>query len=191
MTKLLEASRQDVAYSVLGEVRLLDGTPVQISLVQSCGKEEIGEGFRRLSKTSRCLRFHSSVGRLTDAQLAYLTDIDTVNRVVVAAHVEEGVFQKGVGLARYSRLAGDPRTAEFAVTVVDACQGQGVGKSLLANLRRVACSQGITTLRGYVLKRNACMIHILDGLGATGRTEIDGTRRYDLSADVTPAGSGR
>ena len=114
MTKLLEASRQDIAYSVLAQMRLLDGTPVCISLLQSCGKEEISDGFRRLSKTSRCLRFHSPVGRLTDAQLAYLTDIDTVNRVVVAAHVEEGVFQKGIGLARYTRLAGDPRTAEFA-----------------------------------------------------------------------------
>jgi len=191
MTKLLEASRQDVAYSVLAQVRLLDDTPVHISLLQSCSKDEIGEGFRQLSKTSRCLRFHSPVARLTDAQLAYLTDIDTVNRAVVAAHVEEGVFQRGIGLARYTRLAGEPRTAEFAVTVVDACQGQGVGKSLLANLRLVACSQGITTLRGYVLKRNARMIHILDGLGATGRLEVDGTRRYDLAAVVTAAGCGR
>ncbi len=179
MMKLLKAPVQDVSYAVLGEMRLPDRRQVFLSLLRHCSKAEICEGFRTLSKNSRYLRFHSPVRKLTDAQLVHLTDIDSVDRAIVAAHMDEGEHQRGLGLARYARLK-EPSRAEFAVTVLDAYQGKGVGSALLGHLRTVAFHNGIDTLQGYVLRNNFLMIHILDGLNASRHLEADGSLRYDL-----------
>ena len=189
MMKLLKTPAQDVSYAVLGEMRLPDRTPVYLSLLSHCSKAEICEGFRGLSKNSRYLRFHSPVRRLTDAQLIHLTDIDSVNRAIVAAHIDEGDHQRGVGLARYARLE-ERSTAEFAVTVLDAYQGKGIGSSLLEHLRHVAFGNGIDILQGFVLRNNYLMIHILEGLNASRRLEADGSLRYDLETsppDLLPS----
>jgi len=189
MMKLLKTPAQDVAYAVLGEVHLPDRTPVYVSLLSHCSKAEICEGFRGLSKNSRYLRFHSPVRRLTDAQLIHLTDIDSVNRAIVAAHIDRRGHQRGVGLARYARLE-DRSAAEFAVTVLDAYQGKGVGSTLLEHLRHVAFGNGIDILQGYVLRNNYLMIRILEGLNASRRLETDGSLRYDIETsppDLLPS----
>jgi GNAT superfamily N-acetyltransferase len=184
MLRLLKPAGQDVSYALLDEMRLPDGSPVHVSLLLSCSKEELCEGFRRLSKISRYQRFHTSLRKLTDSQLTYLTDIDSLNRAVVVAHADEGPErQGGVGLARYARIEGEPGTAEFAVTVLDGCQGMGIGTELLKHLRRVAHDRGIRTLRGHVLRGNLRMMRLLDGLGARKRDSHDGTCRYDLPTD--------
>lgn len=182
--RLLKPTGQKVAYSLLDEMRLPDGSPVHLSLLHSCSKEELREGFRRLSKASRYQRFHAPLRALTDSQLTYLTDIDCMDRVVIVAHADEGPGrQGGVGLARYARIEGEPGTAEFALTVLDSCQGMGVGTEMLKHLRRVAHDRGIRTLRGHVLRSNQRMMRLLDGLGARKVDSHDGTCRYDLPAD--------
>ena len=182
--RLLKAAGQEISYSLLDEMRLPDGSPLHVSLLLSCSKEELDAGFRCLSKASRYQRFHAPLRRLTDAQLTYLTDIDGRNRAVVVAHADgERGRQGGIGLARYARLEGEPSTAEFAVTVLDACQGMGVGTELLKHLRRVAHDRGIRTLRGHVLRDNLRMLRLLDGLGARKKDNHDGTCRCDLPTD--------
>lgn len=93
-----------------------------------------------------------------------MTILDGVNRHAVGATIRgnDGNVE-GVGVARYVRTADDPDAAEVAMLVVDAYQGQGVDKALLARLSEVARLHGIRRFEGIVLPDNAPMLGLLAG----------------------------
>lgn len=163
------------------EMKLKDGTPVVLSLVDRNSKECLQKGFERLSERSRYLRFFTPMKSLSEAQLAYLTDIDQVNRVAIGAHVVKEEGNEGIGIARYFRLAGEPDVAEFAVTIVDEYQDRGLGSILMEFLVQHARENGIRVLWGYVLPENLPMLRLLERYGAQGEREQDGILRYELS----------
>jgi len=136
-------------------------------------KDEINEGLKRMSDQSRWLRFASAVTELSDTQLDYLTDLDGSDRVAWCAGAIAGNKRAGIGLARYLRLPDEPDTAEFAVSVVDEYQGQGVGRSLLEKLIESAKLNDIHLLRGYVLPQNDRMLGLAKRLQASTRQEDD------------------
>lgn len=69
-------------------------------------------------------------------------------------------------IARYIRLPGEASVAEFAVTVVDAFQGRGIGRQLMDRLIESARDNAIDTLRGYVLPDNERMLALCRRYGA-------------------------
>ena len=157
------------------ELSMRDGTPFYVQLCVEPGtpyspeflRGQITEAFGRLSNQSRWQRFAAPVHRLSDQQLDYLTDLDNHDRVAWCASVGRGDQAKGIGLARYIRLHDEPDVAEFALTVVDAYQGQGVGSLLMQRLIETARQNGLRTLRGYVLRGNQRMLAICHRSGAT------------------------
>jgi ribosomal protein S18 acetylase RimI-like enzyme len=62
-------------------------------------------------------------------------------------------------------VAGQPGTAEVAVTVADRFQGRGVGRLLLAALDRAAERAGVEVLVYLVDPTNRRMLRLLRGLG--------------------------
>ncbi|MCB1775780.1 MAG: GNAT family N-acetyltransferase [Gammaproteobacteria bacterium] len=130
------------------------------------------EAFALLSPQSRWQRFASGSASLTEAQLDYLTDVDGSSRVACCAVIPDRRKVRGIGIARYVRLDNDPDCAEFAVTVIDRCQGQGVGRALMRHLIGEARRNGIKTLVGNVLPSNTRMLALCRALGAT--TSRDG-----------------
>lgn len=129
-------------------------------------RDEINKGFKRMSRQSRWLRFASAVAELSDSQLNHLTDLDGSNRVAWCAATTADTQEQGIGLARYLRLDDEPDVAEFAVTVIDEFQGQGVGATLLEKLLESARDNGIRVLRGYVLPHNERMLGLCRHLQA-------------------------
>jgi len=69
-------------------------------------------------------------------------------------------MNSGAGIARYVRLQEESDIAEFAITIVDAWQGRGLGAILLERLIESARENGIRILRGYVLPGNSAMIRL-------------------------------
>lgn len=134
-----------------------------------------------MSGRSRWLRFASAVKELSDTQLDYLTDLDGKNRVAWCAATNTGNHPGGIGLARYIRLGDEPDVAEFAVSVVDEFQDQGVGYTLLKSLCESAKSNGIHTLRGYVLPQNKRMLRLAKHLRAAIHQADD-----ELRVDINP-----
>lgn len=145
-----------------------DGKPF---LIRECMSEDalcrpdvlrraISDGLLRMSAQSRWQRFAGPVSELSESELDYLTDLDGTDRVAVGAAVMEGEHASGVGLARYFRLADEPDVAEFAVTVIDEFQGQGIGTALLADLIEVARGKQLHRLRGYLLPGNRPMLRM-------------------------------
>ena len=136
-------------------------------------KEEIRRGLAQLTTESRWQRFASGVGELSDRQLDYLADVDGQDRVAWCAAVRQGEAFHGIG------LPDRPDIAEFAVTVIDEFQGQGVGRQLLGQLRQTAAAQGIGILRGYVLPSNQRMLRLCRQFGAEFLEE-SGAVRVDI-----------
>lgn len=142
-------------------------------------KSETRAALKQMSARSLWQRFAGGVRELSESQLDYLTDVDGVGRVAWCAVVlEEGVYH-GIGVSRYVRLQEAPEVAEFAVTVIDPFQGQGVGRALLERLIASARDNRIKTLRGFVFPDNGAMLNLCRSLGGVGFPE-NGVLRVDI-----------
>jgi RimJ/RimL family protein N-acetyltransferase len=178
------------------EASLRDGTPVLLRQIRPSDRQRIVEGLARLSPASRYLRFHSSVDRLTDAQLDELTQVDHHDHDAIVAIDVDRLDRPGVGVARFIREPYEPEVAEAAITVADEYHGQGAGTMLLGALAARAREEGIEVFRSYVLDGNQQMLEVFDHLGAHRELETDGLWRVDLAvpeddSEVPASGAGR
>jgi RimJ/RimL family protein N-acetyltransferase len=91
-----------------------------------------------LSDETRRLRFFRHHPRMTEAEAAFFSNVDHVNREAFV--VMDGDFIAAVG--RYDRVA--PDAAEVAITVGEPYQHHGLGTLLLDALAERAREVGIT-----------------------------------------------
>jgi len=131
--------------------------------MQAADKAGLAEVYARLSELSRYSRFLSPTTRLTNSQLAYLTELDHHDHEALVAI--EPASRHGLGVARYVRSSDDPREAEFAVAVADDWQRRGLGTALLGALAARAREEGITRFTGLVQAENRSMQALLQTLG--------------------------
>lgn len=166
------------------EVRatLRDGTPVVLRPIRPEDKPLLVDGFERLSEESRLRRFMAPVKQLTEQQLAYLTEVDQVNHVAWVALLAEPPHT-GLGVGRYVRIPDEPDVAESALTVVDECQGRGLGTLLLGVLAAAARAGGITRFRAFVMEDNAPVRSFMESLGAHPAFDSPGVLRMDIPID--------
>jgi GNAT superfamily N-acetyltransferase len=120
------------------------------------------EVFAGLSERSRRLRFLGSKPRLLESDLAHLVDVGRSGREAVAAI--DQASGRTVGIARFVRDDDRPE-AEIAFAVVDEWQGRGLGKQLLAELRRLAREEGILRFRALIAHGNTRAFALVRGLG--------------------------
>jgi GNAT superfamily N-acetyltransferase len=127
--------------------------------ISPADKAAVEGAFERLSPESRYRRFLSQTPRLSERELAYLTEVDhRRHEAVIAFDVATG---QAVGTARYVRDSDDDRIAEPAVTVVDEWQGRGLGSALLERLVADARAQGVQEFRATVLADNEPILQLL------------------------------
>lgn len=184
-------------------ITLRDGTEIEVRPVTPADAETLRAGFDELSAQSRWRRFMRPVTRLTDKEVAYLTDIDYVDHFAWGAQTLDRP-PVGIGVARFVRDKSDPTAAEIAIVVADAWQRRGVATVLLELLVLSAADRGIERFWGYVAASNDGARKLLTGLGSTGRfdqgmwvaelrlpdatSSIRGTPLYEA---LTAAASGR
>ena len=143
--------------------------PLHIRPIQGSDAQLLQEGFEQLSETSRYHRFHAGMRRMPEALVRYLTQVDGVNHVALVAFEQTALGPgQGVAVARFVRNKDVPQTAELAVTVIDAFQGRGVARQLLAALGDCARARGIHTFTMNVLSGNARARRLVRSLGAVG-----------------------
>ncbi|HVF64384.1 MAG TPA: GNAT family N-acetyltransferase [Casimicrobiaceae bacterium] len=171
---------------------LADGRVVQFRLLTPADKPVIQAAVALLSPETSRRRFFTVRHALSDRELDDLTNLDGWNRFAIGAYIAapDGATT-GVGVARFVRVAESPEAAEFALIVVDAFQGQGVGKRLLHELVRAARERGIACLRGQVLADNEPMLALLRN-HARGRLRVTGSDPLDVSITLDePRGAAR
>lgn len=136
----------------LSPIRFRELTPFDQSLQRAY--------FNNLSFVSRRARFMSAMPSIPESLLDELSSIDGRRHVVVAAETYvDGVYQM-IAEARYVVDEDKPKTCEFAISVDDAWQGNGLGKRLLTNLERKARSMGVETMAGETHYKNKIMTNL-------------------------------
>jgi GNAT superfamily N-acetyltransferase len=173
MTTGSPAARFDALYRET--VRLLDGSRVTLRLVRPEDKQLLRRGFERLSPESRYRRFLAAKTELSDAELAYLTEVDGWNHFAIGAvTVDAAGAEEGVAIARFIRSSEDPRSAEAAVAVIDDWQRKGLGTILLLRLVAAARERGIDRFAGEALAANQQIREVLGQLAQGVRVRGDG-----------------
>lgn len=169
---------------------LKDGTRVLVRALRPGDRAELRRGFGRLSLASRRFRFVTPIRRLSEPQLEQLTAVDQVDHVAIGARDVGRRGRPGVAVVRFVRLpapreaGADARTvAEFAVTVIDAYQGRGLGTLLMRLLLQAARSVGVEVLRGYVLEDNTAMLRILQRFAIETHRDSGNVLRIDVPVD--------
>jgi acetyl coenzyme A synthetase (ADP forming)-like protein len=155
---------------------LRDGGSLLIRAVRASDKLMLLDLFRRLSPESIRHRAFGAKKELSERELAYLTELDFVKHVGLAAVLREDGEEHLVGVARYYRIPARGTAAapaEAAFTVVDEHQGRGIGTVLLEHLARIARAEGIDELEADVMADNARMMDVFADSGFTVRRSMD------------------
>ena len=137
-----------------------DGRRVMLRPIGPQDGEQSQAFVRGLSQSSRYRRFLGALNELTPSMLERFTHVDYRNQLALVA---ETFADDGkpvlIGEARYVADR-DRRSAEFALAVADAWQGQGLGALLLESLLRSARAGGVRHLYGDVLNDNGPMLNL-------------------------------
>jgi GNAT superfamily N-acetyltransferase len=163
-----------------GHLRLAGGTDILLRPFQPGDGNLLVAGFDRLSARSRYRRFLAPMPVLTESMLSFLTSVDGFNHRAWGALVDEPAGPIGAGVARWVRTRSEPVVADFAVTVLDDYQGQGLGGLLLdvAVLDAFAC--GVERFEGVVLAENTASRRMLARGGAVLRPDGPGVLSFRL-----------
>jgi len=167
---------------------LRDGSEVIIRRVTPADTPVLAEGFERLSRESRRLRFLTAKPSLTPRELRYLTEVDGHNHEALGAL--DPLTGRGLGVARFVRLAPDADVAEVAVTVTDDWQRRGLGTLLLEALTDRARAEGIRSYTALVADENTVVVDLLRRMGAHVREGDAGSDAVEYELEIAKAGLG-
>ena len=151
------------------QLTLAGGRRVRIRALHTCEAEPIRALYRRLSDTSRYLRFLSPMPALPDAVVRALACVDHRRSVaLVAEDARADAEGRVIGLAGFTAVgAGD---AEVAVQ--DAWQGRGVGDALVATLLAAAEARGFHRFLASIAADNGPMRRLLARYGRVLTSEM-------------------
>ena len=138
---------------------LPDGRKILIRSIRSTDKEDLRDGFQRLSKESVHLRFFGGKHYLSESELKYFTDVDFKSHIAIGARFLDNKIPLGVG--RFVIENEDPEYADVAVTVEESYHGIGVGSALLKNLMAIARMIGVKYFKADILASNSHIFRIL------------------------------
>jgi GNAT superfamily N-acetyltransferase len=161
---------------------LSDGRVITIRPIKPEDREALHAEFLRLTPESRYRRFFAHLNDLTDGMLTYLTELDGTDHFALVATTDSPDLksERGVGVARFVRLAEERDAAEAAVIVVDDMQHSGIGRLLSLALVAAALERNVRRFSGEVLASNEPMLEALRTAGAKLAPAGAGTVRFDL-----------
>jgi GNAT superfamily N-acetyltransferase len=167
-------------------IELRDGTKLHMRPILPEDEPLLHEAVAAMSERTVYFRFFSPIKRMSDALAHRLAVVDYHDRfaIVATTHRPGGSSHKEriVGVARYDR-ARDTDVAEVALAVIDEFQRRGLGSVLLAELARVARSQGIRSFQLIVLPENREMLGLLRKMGWIHQAKLNGGV-YEISFDL-------
>ena len=143
----------------------MSGTELEIRPIEPRDKAGLAAAVDESSNDAVYRRFLTPHGRLTEAELRYLTEVDHHDHEALLA-IDPG-SGRSVGVVRYIRDRERRDSAEIAVSVLESWQGRGVGKALLHRLAERARDEGITEFTALMLSDNRPMRRVFASLGTT------------------------
>lgn len=111
-----------------------------------------------ISSNSLFMRFTTAKKTFTEKELDYFTRLNYTSHNGLGVILDKPGFQ-GVGTARYFVDDDDPTTAEWAVTVIDQFQSQGIGVTLFYAISVLAEINGIKHLKAVINPDNTAVLN--------------------------------
>jgi RimJ/RimL family protein N-acetyltransferase len=147
--------------------------PIVFRHIRPDDKGRLAAGLARLSPESRQKRFLMPKPRFSSAELRYLTEVDGFDHVAIVAvsATDPEVFY---AVGRFVRLRDDPQTAEVAIVVADALQGQGLGRELGRRLADMARERGVTRFSATLLGDNVAAWRLFASISARLEEHVGG-----------------
>jgi acetyltransferase len=150
-----------------------DGLPVLIRPIRPEDEPLMVRFHESLSERSVYLRYFCSLSlntRVAHERLVRIcfADYDREIPLVVDNTDEKTGTHEILGVGRLSKLP-EGNEGELAVVISDQYQGQGLGTELFRRLIQIAKDEGLTQLRGEVLRDNITMQTIMRKLGFSVR----------------------
>jgi acetyltransferase len=124
---------------------------------------------RGLSRDSGYNRMLSAIN-ITPEWIERMTHIDYHCHMAFAVTTVERGIEQFLGVGRYVVAPTKP-TAEFALVIADARQGQGLGRRLLEALFEHAKEAGVDEVEGIVLATNRAMLSLARAVGFSVSSE--------------------
>ncbi len=152
-------------HELISTWQLSDSTKVSIRPIRPEDAKIEQDFVSQLSPESRYFRFMQSLDHLTPLMLARFTQIDYDREMALIAVINDGQADAlSIGVGRYI-INPDQKSCEFALTVADAWQRQGLGRELMQRLMVIARDRGLKIMEGDVLSNNTKMLKICESLG--------------------------
>ncbi len=152
------------------------GAEVILRAVEPADRALLLDAFEHdFGAASRYGRFMAPKKRLSPTELEYFTDVDHDRHEAIGAI--DPATGAGVGIARFIRDRPGASSAEAAVALADAWQGQGLGWLLLQRLADRAVAVGVTEFSASLLAGNRAMLALFSRLG---RMEV----RHDSGSTI-------
>ncbi len=162
------------------DVVLADGTTAVVRPIAPDDGPALLAFHERQSRESIYFRFFSPRPRLSDADVARLTNVDGVDRMAFVATRDDSLL----GVARYDRYPGTA-SAEVAFFTDDEMGGRGIATLLLEYLVAYARDVGIDRFDAHVLPENRRMLRVFTQAGFGARSEFaDGV--IEVAFDIEP-----
>ena len=147
-------------------------------------KTALVHGLHRLSDQSVYMRFLAPKASFTASELRYLTEVDGHDHVALVIDDPDNPGEI-IAVGRWVRLAGDPESAEIAITVADCWQGQGLGSLLAERLAAEAALHGIRHFTASVSASNLAALRLLQKAAGELHLQRAGTLE-DAVIDLPP-----
>jgi acyl-CoA synthetase (NDP forming)/RimJ/RimL family protein N-acetyltransferase len=164
------------------DVVLSDGGTVRIRPIRPDDADRIVDFHGRQSPESIYFRYFTPHPRLSDEEVAHLTNVDYVDRMAFVA-LRDDVM---IGVARYDRWPLRSE-AEVAFFVDDAHRGRGMATVLLEYLAEAARQSGISSFTATVLPTNQRMVGVFRAAGFQVRSSFEeGVIEVHLDLQPTP-----
>ena len=146
------------------DLTLRNGRTVHVRAIVPTDEEEILQAFERLGSQSRYMRFMHSVREANVQRLRDVLASFPAKGLAIAATIPAEDGLDIVGAASFI-IGPGPDTCEFALSVVDAWAGGGLGGVLLTALVEAARRRGLREMTGFVLAENQPMLRLASRLG--------------------------
>lgn len=141
-----------------------EGKPLFIRPIRPTDEPAMREMFYSFSKETVFYRFFSYLSAMPHEKVAKFVNVDYEDEMALVAVRKKAGDEQLIGSSRYyvDKATG---LAEYAISVDDEHQNQGIGTRLFAHLIRVAKAKGVKGFVGYVLDTNTRAYRLMTHAG--------------------------
>jgi acetyltransferase len=146
---------------------LRSGRQVSVRQITPDDREKLVAFYYSLSVETQEMRFfgHNHPRDVVENEATRLTQVSPKYNLILLALAADEAPERVIGTARYVCDRDDSTTAEIAIVIQDAYQGDGLGRQLMELLIRAGRARGLKHLRAVWRSQNRALQRLILGSG--------------------------